>query len=55
MGYARTQRGAKRRVAMQRALRRKGIDIESGMTNKKLEALYRKHLGKAPPSYEEYS
>lgn len=51
MGHARTEKGAKRRISMKRALRRKGIDVKSDITNKKLEELYCKHLRKAPPSY----
>ena len=51
MGYAKTEEGAKRRVAMKRALRRKNVSVDNDITNKALEALYRKHLHKAPPGY----
>ncbi len=54
MGYAKTKPGAKRRVAMKRALRRKGVLIPTDISNDKLEQLYRKHLNKTPPSYEKY-
>lgn len=54
MGYAKTSAGAKRRVAMKRALRRLGVSIKSDTTTTELVKLYRKHLGKAPPSIEKY-
>ena len=54
MGGARTQAGAKRRVAMKRALRKKGIKVDPNATNKLLENKYRKHMKKAPPSYSKY-
>lgn len=54
MGYARTEASAKRRVAMKRAIRRLGVDVKSDVTTKNLEKMYRKHLGKAPPSIEKY-
>ena len=54
MGYAKTEAGAKRRVAMKRALRRLGVNVQSDATTKDLETLYRKHLEKAPPSINKY-
>lgn len=51
MGYARTQRGARRRVIMKHALRREGLTVKSKITNKKLERLYRRVTGKRPPKY----
>ena len=54
MSYAKTEAGAKRRVAMKRALRRKGISIESDITTSELDRLYHKHLNKALPPYDKY-
>lgn len=54
MGSARTQAGAKRRVAMKRALRGKGLKVNPNATNKWLEDKYRKHMKKTPPSYSKY-
>lgn len=51
---ARTQAGAKRRVAMKRALRSKGHKVKKNITNKALEKKYREKLKKAPPSYEKF-
>ena len=52
MGRSRTQAGACRRVKMKRALRRKGFDVKANIINKKLESMYRKHVG-TPPTYKE--
>lgn len=54
MGYAKSEAGAKRRVAMKRALRRLGVSLDSDITTAKLEILYRKHLDKVPPSIDKY-
>ena len=54
MGYAKTEASAKRRVAMKRALRRIGVSLDSDITTAKLEALYKKHLNKTPPSRNKY-
>ena len=54
MSYAKTEAGAKRRVAMKRAIRRLGIKVPSDITNELLEKMYRRYLNKAPPSYEKY-
>ena len=52
MGHARTAAGACRRVIMKRALRRKGFKVAGEVTNKKLEKMYRSHVG-TPPTYKE--
>ena len=52
MGKARTKAGAKRRVTMKRAVRRTGRKVPSDITNKKLEAQYRKYVGKPVPGYK---
>lgn len=51
MAWARTQRGAKRRVNMKHALRYRGFKVKGDITNKKLECMYRRYVGKSPPSY----
>lgn len=51
MGRAKTQKGAARRVAMKRAIRRSGHPVSSSATNKELEKKYRQYTGKTPPAY----
>lgn len=49
MGYARTQKGAKYRVALKHGIRRVGISVKPKTTTKKLEKLYRRNVSKKLP------
>ena len=49
MGYARTQKGAKYRVALKHGLRAKGLNPVPKLSTKKLEKLYRRNVSKHLP------